>query len=71
MPEFTPTIREGQLVRGIYSTRPLGRAMADSFMDRDCFGEVLESVYWQHNPSGNDVHTCKGHVRALAVVEEA
>ena len=68
---FTPSIRRGQLVRGKFSARPLGRAMADSFMGRDCFGETVEFVYWQHNPSGRDVHTCKGYVRSLAVMAEA
>jgi len=71
MPTFTPTIRAGQLVRNTFGTRPLGRALGNSFMGTDCFGETVEFVYWQHNPSGRDVHTCKAHVRALAVIEEA
>lgn len=71
MATFTPTIRAGQLVRNITRQRPLGRALGDSFMGRDCFGETVEFVYWQHNASGNDVHTCKAYVRALAVVAEA
>jgi hypothetical protein len=71
MPTFTPTIRAGQLLRGKYNTRPSGRALSDSFMGTDCFGETVEFVNWQHNPSGKDVHTCKGYVSAFVVIEEA
>lgn len=71
MPEFVPAIRAGQLVRNQSSTRPLGRALSDSFMGTDCFGKTVEFVHWQHNPSGRDVHTCKAYVRSLVVVEEA
>ncbi|HQS70009.1 MAG: hypothetical protein B7Y36_08310 [Novosphingobium sp. 28-62-57] len=71
MPAFTPAIRAGQLLRAAHGTRPMGRALGDSFMGTDCFGDTVEFVRWQHNPSGRDVHTCKGHVRALAVIEEA
>lgn len=71
MPDFTPAIRSGQLLRSKSSTRPIGRAMSDSFMGIDCFGKTVEFVHWQHNPSGRDVHTCKGYVRSFAVIQEA
>lgn len=71
MPTFTPAIRKGQLLRGRYETRTKGRALGDSFMGTDCFGKAVELVYWQHNPSGRDVHTCKGHVSAFVVIDEA
>lgn len=71
VPTFTPTIRRGQMVRSIHGTRPLGRALSDSFMGRDCFGETVEFVHYQRNPSGRDVHTCKAYVRSVFVIAEA
>lgn len=71
MAEFTPAIRAGQPLRNTSSTRPLGRALSDSFMGTDCFGETVEFVHWQHNPSGRDVHTCKGYARSLVVIVDA
>lgn len=72
MTTFTPSIRAGQALQPRFGGRCVNAsALGDSFMGRDCFGDDVEQVYWQHDASTNDRHTCRATVASLRVIEEA